>query len=211
MRAVIVSHGEVNDYEYIGNIMRDSDMVVCADGGAEYPLKCGIIPHAVIGDLDSINQDVLKSLNDKGCIIIKHPREKDYTDTQLAIDYAIENGAREIIMVASIGDRLDHTLANIFLLVKLAKKNIYAHLINEKNTIYIVSNSISLKGNLGDLISLIPLGGNVKGIYTEGLKYKLDDATMEIGDPLGISNVFINEDINIKIESGYLLVIKSRD
>ena len=211
MKACVVSHGEIKDYGYIGSIMKDCDFIVCADGGGEHVIRCGLMPDALIGDLDSIGQETLEKISNSHCIIVKYPRSKDYTDTQLAINYAIENGADDIVLLGSIGDRLDHSLANIFLMVKLVEQGIRACAINEKNSVYIIKDKIKLKGKIGDLVSLLPIGGDVRGISTHGLSYKLEGKNINMGDPLGISNVFICEDVQIKIESGYLLVIKSID
>lgn len=211
MKAVVVSHGEIKDIDFACSVMKDCDLLVCADGGGEYAVRCGIMPDCLIGDLDSINSESLAAIQNRGCSIIRYPREKDFTDTQLAINYALEHGASEIVILAGTGDRLDHTLANIFLLVKLAKSGIKACLINEKNTVYCISSDIKLAGKAGELLSLIPAGGDVRGIYTRGLKYKLSGSNMSMGDPLGISNVYTENEAYIKIESGYLLVIKSRD
>lgn len=211
MRAVIVSHGEIKDMDFASRIMRDSEMLVCADGGGTYAVKCGIMPDVLIGDLDSIDAGSLSIIENSGCKVIKYPREKDYTDTQLAIDYAVEQGANEITILAGTGDRLDHTLANVFLLVKLLKSGITASLVNENNAVYVMNDSIKLQGKRGDLLSLLPVGGDVKGIHTSGLQYKLSGSNMDIGDPLGISNVFTGEEAYVKIDGGYLLVIKSRD
>jgi thiamine pyrophosphokinase len=211
MKACIVSHGEIRDYEYIRSIVESCDLIVCADGGAEHVIKCGLLPDVVIGDLDSIEKNILEKLINSKCRVIQHPRDKDYTDTQLAINYAIEAGAIDIILLGCTGDRLDHSLANIFILFKLIEFDINVRIINEKNTVYIIKDEIKLKGSIGDLISLLPIGGDVGGIYTKGLKYKLEGKNIAMGDPLGISNVFISEDIEINIKSGYLLVIKAKD
>jgi thiamine pyrophosphokinase len=211
MKAVVVSHGEVKDFEYIRKVMAGADLIVCADGGCEYVIKCGLIPDALIGDLDSIDYEILEVVKDTNCCIIRYPREKDYTDTELAVNYALDQGSDEIILLAGTGDRLDHSLANIFLLVKLLNRSIKACLINENNTVYITNNTITLKGNIGDLVSLIPVGGDVEGIYTDGLQYRLSGHGIKMGEPLGISNVFTNEEVNVRIKSGILLVIKSFD
>jgi thiamine pyrophosphokinase len=211
MKAVIVSHGDIKDFKFAGNIMRDCDLIVCADGGGEYAVKCGILPGALIGDLDSIDKDILEEIKSSGCTIVQYPREKDYTDTQLAIDYAISKGANELVLLGSTGDRLDHSLANIFLLVKLSKQNIKASIVNEKNTIYITRDTIELQGNPGELLTLLPVGGDVNGIYTQGLQYRLSGQNIRMGEPLGISNVFTDRKASIKIDSGFLLVIKSFD
>lgn len=211
MKAVIVSHGLITDFSQAEEIIRDNDIVICADGGAEYVLRCGIIPDILVGDLDSLKDETYKRLENTKCKVLRYPKEKDFTDTQLAVDYAVEAGASEITMLGSIGDRLDHSLANIFLLINLIKKNIKACIINEKNIINIISSTIKLRGNIGDLLSLIPIGGDAFGVYTDGLKYKLSGANIVSGDPIGISNVFSKEEVEISIESGLLLVISSKD
>lgn len=211
MKAAVVSHGKVEDLDYTGKIMKSCDMIICADGGAEYALKCGLLPDALIGDLDSVDDCILDSIKNYNTRIVKYPKEKDYTDTQLAVDYAIEQGADEIVLLGSLGDRQDHSLANILLLVKLIKCGIKSCIINEKNEIYVTDSSITLKGNKGDLVSLIPVGCDTRGISTEGLQYRLSGATIPLGDPLGISNVFTGEEMKVTLESGLLLIIKSRD
>lgn len=211
MKVVVVSHGSIKDYDFTRKIMKSADVIVCADGGCEYVLKCGLIPDALIGDLDSINEKYLSEVRKTKCVLMKYPKEKDFTDTQLAVDYAIDIGADEITMLGSIGDRIDHTLANIFLMIKLLMRGKRPCIIDEKNEIYITDGVIKLSGEKGDLVSLLPAGGDVTGIYTEGLMYKLSGATITMGDPLGISNVFTENAAVISIESGYLLVVKSRD
>lgn len=211
MKAAIVSNGGISDYGYLRNILESCNIVICADGGANHVMACGFAPDVLVGDLDSIKGEVLEKLRLDGTKIIKYPREKDYTDTQLAIDYALEGGADEIVLLGSLGDRIDHSLANILLLIKLAKSNVKAYITNEKNTIYITDRDINIKGSKGDIVSLIPVGGDVRGVFTEGLQYKLSGNNMALGDPVGISNVFTGSEITIRVESGFLLVIKSKD
>ncbi|MDI6619085.1 MAG: thiamine diphosphokinase [Clostridiales bacterium] len=211
MRAVVVSHGMIKEFESAREIMKSGDIVICADGGAEYAIRCGITPDVLIGDFDSIDSEILNKIKNLNCKIIKYPKEKDYTDTELAVNYAVDGGYKSITILGGIGERLDHTLANIFLLLKLAGANIEAKIINEKNVIYVINDKTEICGDIGDTLSLIPVGGDVRGIYTEGLKYKLSGRTIAMGSPIGVSNVFTSEKAKVKIESGYLLIIKSKD
>lgn len=210
MKVAIVAHGQILDINYLKKNLLFFDKIVCADGGYDYVIQAGFSPDILIGDLDSINADMLKSIN-KNIKIIKYPTEKDYTDTQLSINYAIENGADEIVIFGAIGNRLDHTIANILLLIELLNKGVKASIKNENNEVYIINKSIELKGQKDDLVSLIPIGAQVTGIYTQGLKYALCGSNIPLGNPLGISNVFLNQKVSIEIESGYLMVIKSKD
>lgn len=210
MKAAVVSSGDIKDYGYLKGILSECTMIVCADGGAAHVNRCGMTPDAVVGDLDSIDSKTYEGLKNS-CIIEKYPREKDYTDTQLAIEYAIRNGADDILLLGCTGERLDHTLANILLLIHLLKRNVNACLINEKNTIFAVKDHIVIGGNPGDLLSLVPVIEDAKGIFTSGLKYALVDGIIQAGEPLGISNVFVEKQAEIRLSSGYLLIIKSRD
>lgn len=211
MKAAVVSHGSIQNFEDASHILKSCDMIVCADGGGEYVLKCGLVPDVLIGDFDSIKTSQYDKIKGSEVKIIKYPKEKDYTDTELAVNYAVEAGAQEIIMLGSLGSRIDHSLANILYLVKLTDKGIKACIVDQNNTIYITKDSIELEGVPGDLLSLLPVGGDVTGITTKNLKYALHDSTIKLGDTVGVSNVFQSTNAKVKIKNGYLLVIKSHD
>lgn len=211
MKTCIISNGEFNDSDYIRKIINNCDYVICADGGANIAYKLGIVPNLIIGDLDSADKQIIDYYKKDGVQVDKYPTEKDETDTQLATLKAIELGTDEIIYIASIGSRFDHSIANLSLLLYLLKRNIKGIIASEKNEIHLVDRSLELEGKIGDIISLIPYSTDVKGIYTDGLYYSLSGQDMSLDMPYGISNVFINNKIKIKIDSGLLLVIKSKD
>ena len=111
MRAVIICGGDIGNYERAAAHTKDNDMIICADSGYAHAKKMHITPDVVLGDFDSYKKD------DVICDDIKvYPMKKDFTDSEIAADYAIKNGADEILFLASTGGRLDHTLANIYLL-----------------------------------------------------------------------------------------------
>jgi len=211
MKTCIISNGEFNDSDYIRKLINNCDYVICADGGANIAYKLGIVPNLIIGDLDSADKQIIDYYKKDGVQVDKYPTEKDETDTQLATLKAIELGTDEIIYIASIGSRFDHSIANLSLLLYLLKRNIKGIIASEKNEIHLVDRSLELEGKIGDIISLIPYSTDVKGIYTDGLYYSLSGQDMSLDMPYGISNVFINNKIKIKIDSGLLLVIKSKD
>jgi len=109
------------------------------------------------------------------------------------------------------GTRLDHTLANIFLLKQISLKNIPARIINKTNEIHVVTSSITINGQPGDYLSLIPLSPKVIGITLEGLTYPLNDATLEMGSSLGVSNSFKESVAKVTIKKGVLIVTQSKD
>ncbi len=211
MKCIIIANGFIKDYERLGELIRQSDMLVCADGGARHFRKMNIPPDIIIGDLDSIDQNDRCFLEDSGVEIIKYPRKKDMSDTQLAVEWAIENKADDITLTGTTGNRLDHTLANIFLLKTISEKGVSCKMIDDYNEIYLVSDNIRLKGCPGDLLSIIPITEKTQGITLKGLEYPLYNAEISMGSSIGISNCFTGYEAIISIKKGILLIIKSQD
>ncbi len=210
MKILIIGSGDVSN-SHLTHFFRLSDIVICCDGGSRYLFEEGIIPHYIIGDLDSSVPEIIKFFENKNVIFKKFNSKKDETDMELSIDFAISLGAKEITILGATGSRLDHTLANINLLIKTADTNVKTFIIDKNNKITITNSNIKITGKKGDLLSLIPLTTKVEGVSTFGLEYPLNDATMYIGKSLGISNVMENETAIISVKNGYLLVIKSLD
>ncbi len=211
MTGIIVCSGSITDYSNVRKYFIKADLIICVDGGALHLRKLGIAPHILVGDLDSIAENDYTSLMDKGVAVVKFPAEKDATDTQLAVELAMEKGCQEVILLGATGTRLDHTMANVFLLrilLEAGKKGIIA---DEHNEIEMINKSIQLRREKDLKISLVPVGGKVTGVTTQGLHYPLEDATLEFGTTWGISNEFANETASVVIKDGLLLVIKSRD
>jgi len=211
MKCVIIANGDLEYTSDIKKIITDARMILCADGGARHLRVLNILPDVIIGDFDSINKKDYTFFQKKKIKIINLPFKKDYTDTQLCVSYALEHKADDITLLGVTGTRLDHTLANIFLLKKLADFDIPAKIINKHNQIYIVNNFLELKGHPKELVSIIPVSRKVTGITLTGLEYPLENADMKMGDSLGISNVFKEFSASISIESGVVIVIKSKD
>lgn len=211
MKVLIISNGDIKDYNFYKKLIKDADMVICADGGANHAYRMKLKPHLIVGDLDSIKEEVLEFYEKEGVRIEKYPPMKDETDTQLAMLKAIELGAREITFIGVIGERLDHSYANLSLLLYLLKRNIKGKIVNEMNEIYLINKFIEVEGKKGELLSLLPYSKEVNGIYTKGLFYGLSGQSMDLEMPYGISNVFTEDKATIEIEEGLLLVIKPRE
>jgi len=163
MRGVIICGGNVG--EYIKDYIKPDDFVICADSGYDHAKRFDIVPHIVIGDMDSTKfTDIAEEK-------ILYPKRKDFTDSELAIMYAIEKGFDSVLMFGMIGTRMDHSLANIFMLKRL--KN--ARIIDANNEIYFADSELSLSGKQGDIISIIPLSGDISEVTTEGLDYPLEN------------------------------------
>ncbi len=211
MKCVIIANGDVEYTSDIIKIIKNAQMIISADGGARHLRTLNILPDVMIGDFDSLNPDNYSFFKKKQIKILNFPLKKDNTDTELCVSYALENKASDITLLGVTGSRLDHTLANIFLLKKLAKLNIQARIIDKHNEIYIVTNFIELKGTPKELLSIIPVTQNVTGVTLTGFEYPLENASMQMGDTLGISNIFKESVASISIKKGALIVTRSKD
>ena len=116
MTGIIVCSGSITDYALIEKYFEKADLIICADGGANHLRKLGKLPDILVGDFDSISEGDLDLLLAANVEIVRFPSEKDATDTQLAVQLAMDRGCDEVILLGAAGTRLDHTLANVFLL-----------------------------------------------------------------------------------------------
>lgn len=171
-----------------------------------------MIPDYILGDFDSIDKKVLEKYKTQKIKINELKPEKDFTDTEEAINLAIKLKSSEIVIIGAIGTRIDHVLANINVLKIALDNNIKAKIINEHNEIELINNELIIeKNNLYKYISIMPLTTQVEGITITGMKYPLENYTLTIGNSLGVSNEQIEKKAKIKIKDGILIVIKSRD
>lgn len=180
----------------------------------------------LVGDYDSVEPKRLQIYEKAGIQILRYPAEKNYTDSHLALYTAMEAGATEITILGATGTRLDHVLANLGLLQICLEKGIEAELTDSHNRIHMIKTGMLLERTtqFGKYVSLIPYTDSVTGITLRGMKYPLSDFTLhtgihwEDGDSItdhgvsrGISNEIKDEQAEITIRSGLLLVIESRD
>lgn len=211
MKALLVSGGDVKDLDLVKNLAKDVDLVIGVDGGTEYYLSIGILPNIIIGDLDSIKMESLEIIKKKQIPIIKFPIEKDKTDTELALDYLIEKGFKDITILGAIGSRMDHTLGNIFLLKKLWKKKIKGKIIDNHNIIYLIDKELIIKNRPSSYVSIIPITNDGAIITLEGFKYNLSKVKIDFSSTLGISNKVEETHGYIKIHKGICLVFITKD
>lgn len=192
---------------------RHFDYVIAADRGLMYADELNISVDKILGDYDSIQPEILEKYRDSGKKIITFPREKDYTDTHLAIETAIEEGASEITIMGATGTRLDHTMANIQNMLIPLKADVKCCIINEFNKIYLSNKRTVIRRDKqhGKYISLVPMSETVKGITLTGFYYPLDKYTIEQGLSVGISNEIIHEEGIIELEEGILIVFETND
>lgn len=191
---------------------RQVDLIICADSGADALFKAGLLPDVLLGDFDSIDEEVFNSFLHQGIKTVRFSSEKDLSDTHIAIKYAIKQGSHKIVILGGTGLRLDHTLANIYMLEKFIH-HAQVKIVDTNNTIELVNdegNHIYHKKEY-KYISLLPISKKVYGVTTEGLKYKLQDATLSRNCSFGVSNEILSEHGSIHIKKGLLAIIQSND
>lgn len=203
-KAVIISGGEILDFSSFEK--NDDDFYICADSGMKNANLLSIIPHVVIGDFDSFKDPVPDT-----AIKIIHPPEKDKTDTELAVEYALEHNFDEIEIWGGTGGRLDHTIANIYILLKIYKAKANGALKDGKNKAIITDANISVLKEDEDYVSVFPLFGSAEGVTLVGAKYPLVSHKLSAGDILGISNEIVGNRIDISLKRGWLLIITSKE
>lgn len=187
------------------------ELIVVVDGALEVTHRLGIQPDFIVGDFDTVNQELL-SFYDKD-IILRHPPEKDQTDTELAIETALHAGYDKLVFFGATGSRLDHSLGNIFLLEGLLKQGICAEILNENNRLYLKNQSFTLyrKNTRGDFLSLLPLSETVEEVTLTGFKYPVENLTFYRERTLGISNEITEEEAKVEFSEGTFIVVESRD
>lgn len=211
MNTLIITGGNIKK-DFLQQVLKENeyDKIIAADRGLEILNKINVKPDYIIGDFDSVNKEILEQYKN---IPITHLKpEKDFTDTHMALKLAVEKGANKISIVGAIGTRFDHSIANIHILKETLENNIEAEIIDEHNKIKLIN--MDTKINRYDkykYISLIPLTTNAKGVTLEGFKYGLKDATLKVGESIGVSNEQIENEAIIKIKEGILILIYSKD
>lgn len=187
------------------------DLVVAADGGARHAAPLGRRIDLWVGDGDSVDPAELDRLEAAGVPLQRAPTDKDETDTELAILAAVAAGARRLTILGALGGaRLDHALANVWLLAHPAVAGRDVRLVGAAARVRLVGPGLAdLGGRVGDLVSLLPFGGRATGLTTEGLRYPLHDGTLESGPSRGVSNVREQAAASVTVGSGRLLIVET--
>lgn len=192
--------------------IRQEDLLVGVDRGAHFLVQHGCKPDFALGDFDSVSEDEKEQ-------ILKHsqtfsdcdPIMKNQTDTEMAFEWALDQQPDEILVFGALGTRFDHSLANVHLLRRGLEKNVSCRIIDPYNELQLTDRQLLVQKGDYSHVSLLPLSLEVTGITLHGFQYPLDQATLTLGDSLGISNVLLAEFGEVKIASGLLLIIQSKD
>ncbi len=207
--ALIFIGGNAPDVPVMSHLP-DAALVIAADSGWAHAVAMGFTPDVLVGDMDSIRPEHLAAAHASDAEIIEHPSDKDFTDTELALQLARKFEYRHIHLVSGGGDRFDHLLAMVHSLVAHADEaTMTAHIGAQHVRIVTPRESAQFEGTVGDIISLLPLGGHAKGVITSGLQWELKRSTLRSFASRGVSNVVVSPVISISVRTGALAVIST--
>ncbi len=198
-RCCIFAAGKLSEKEVR---LRGDELIIAADAGYENLKSMGIIPHLAIGDFDSAEAVPTDTE------VVKYPKEKDDTDTLLAVKEAISRGSGEIVIYGSLGGRIDHTFANIQTLLFIAQNGSRGYLVGQGWVITAVKDgSIRFASEKSGTVSVFCAGDKASGVNIKGLKYEVENAELRNDFPVGVSNEFIGKEAEISVKSGVILVM----
>jgi thiamine pyrophosphokinase len=205
--ALVICNGEVLSKSKIAPLLREQPFIICADGGANKARLLGIRPHAIIGDLDSISSRTRKHFSRVETI---HIADQESTDLEKALDFLLKLLIPSATVVGATGGRPDHSLANLSILKKYHRR-IRLLYSDPFCDIRIIDSKTAFEAVVGSVISLMPLD-RCEGIQTIGLKYPLENESLELGEREGTSNVVISSPVQITVKKGCLLlfVVKNK-
>jgi thiamine pyrophosphokinase len=183
-------------------------LIVAADGGAEHAVRLGLAVDIAVGDFDSISRAGLAALERADARVERHPRAKDATDLELALDLALGLRPRRILVIGSGSGRPDHTFGQLQLLGADAYGAVEIDAQLGPASIHVIRGERSLIGTPGELISLFALHGHAVGVVTEGLVYPLNGELLAPGSSRGVSNVFAAAAARVTLEHGVLLAVR---
>ena len=178
------------------------DIIICADGGYQNAVLMKIAPTIVVGDMDSVG-DFLPSAEIES---MRYPSEKDFTDTQLAIDVGLDKECREFFLFGMTGQRLDHTITNIYMLNFLHCNGAQGKIIDEYGELFLKDSDFTIENKKGDTVSFMAFDGDVENLTLLGMKYPLKQHCLKSSNPIAISNVVLQDKAQVSFSTGKLLV-----
>jgi len=213
LKTIIFANGNFSDPQRARQNIQPEDIILAADGGARHCLAMELIPHVVIGDFDSLTPDELAYMQAAGAKLIRYPVDKDFTDLELALEYAQQLKPDRILIFGGLGARWDQTLANLTLIAGSNYNGVSLALLDGSQEIIPLHGpgTLSIHGSPGDTVSLIPLAGNAEGITIQGCAYPLDHETLYFGSTRGVSNALSDHTATISLERGTLICIHIRN
>jgi thiamine pyrophosphokinase len=208
--AWIFVNGELGFPILLSDMIHTDDWLIAADGGYHLVKALKLAPSLVIGDLDSLKEQDLEEIKQSKIPLQRFPQEKDETDLELAINAAVARGSRSIRIVGASGGRQDQELGILFQLLRPDLAAVDARLEDGRTEAWLLRTEGVIQGEVGDTVSLLPMGSAVHGIITEGLRYPLRAETLWPYKTRGISNVMESKEARIVIREGTLICVHIR-
>ena len=203
-KCVVVGGATIENYEFVRKHIHEADYVIYCDCGLSHMKKLGALPSLIVGDFDSHENPHM----DTETIVL--PTEKDDTDTVYAVKEGIKRGFTEFILVGVLGNRFDHSLGNLAILMMLEAKGVSGMIVDDYSEITVLSSGG--KENVADdckFFSVLAAGGDAHGVTIENAKYNIENADIITNFPLGVSNeVPKGNTAQISLSQGRLFLIK---
>ena len=207
-RCVIVGGASIGDYETVGAMLRQDDYMIYCDCGLRHMDGLGAEPDLIVGDFDSYSNPEMETET------IVLPCEKDDTDTVFAVKEAIRRGFEDFLLIGVVGERLDHTLVNVSILLMLDSEGKEGTIIDDYSEMEIVSDRCEMPCIIDDsyvYFSLINISGTARGVNIRGAKYTLENAEITCEYQYGVSNeVLTGCTAEVSVGEGRLLLVKVR-
>lgn len=211
--AAIVAGGDTQDdlLPLVGN----AALVIAADSGAHFLGRHGLVPGVLLGDFDSCDPPVVERFRAARAEVVRLQRDKDKTDTEVALDLALDRGFNQAVVLGALGgERPEHSVANLSLLESYARLGLDVILASGGNCIFGLGGAgipaarkRTFQGAEGDWVSLFPVTREARGVTTEGLRFPLSGATLRRGSTLGTSNEMTSDEASVSLTEGFMLAV----
>jgi thiamine pyrophosphokinase len=209
MKTLIFLGGDLGAPHQVSRYLHSATTIIAVDHGADHCYRLGLTPDLLLGDLDSIAPATLAHYQALGVEIERHPRHKDATDLELALDRVAGERHDGVLLLAALGGRWDMSLGNVLTAARPAYRKLRLALIGSDCTLHILhpGRSLLLTGAVGERVSLLPVHGDARGITLEGFEYPLQNATLNTGSSRGISNVMLAPEASVSLTLGTLVCV----
>lgn len=212
MNCLIVAGGVKPKDEIIKYYSEQCELIIGVDKGCNYLFEAKVKPHYIVGDFDSSNLDIINEIVKQGVVKYQYQCEKNFTDSQEAFELASSKGVKKIIFLGATGQRFDHTLGNLGLLLRALNLGMLSEIVDDRNKMFLINkNTVIKRDKKYKYVSFLAYNSRVKEFSIKGAKYNLDKYTLEIGDSRTVSNEFITDEISLELSNGSILVVYSKD
>jgi thiamine pyrophosphokinase len=206
--AAIFLNGSPDSAGLLRSVAWRADLIVAADGGARYALEAGVVPDLIVGDMDSLGEDLTLEAERLGASLERHPARKDKMDGQLAVLAARERGATAADLLCAVGGTLGALFAVPHILLAAERTGLHSTVVADQERMFVVeAGSRTVEGDPRDSVSIFPLSGIATAVTLEGMEYPLSNASLEPGDTLGFHNELIGREATVSVGRGAVLVV----